>query len=88
MRLDKLKNMKGDSFKFLQRCSERFDLIFADPPYDLDKIPLIPDLVFQNDLLKADGLLVLEHPEDHTFGKHPHFLEHRKYGRVNFTFFK
>jgi hypothetical protein len=33
-------------------------------------------------------LLILEHPKEFDFSQHPHFSEHRKYGHVNFTFFK
>lgn len=88
MDFEELKSLKMDVFKFMRSSKRKFDLVFADPPYDLSQIPELPDLVFQHALLKADGLFVLEHPEDHTFGGHPHFSEHRRYGRVNFTFFK
>lgn len=56
--------IKGDVFRFLKSCHQKFDLIFADPPYALPELPTIPDLIFQHDLLKEDGLLVFEH------GKH------------------
>ena len=39
----------------------KFDLIFADPPYDLEQLEEIPDLIFKYGLLKFEGLLVLEH---------------------------
>jgi 16S rRNA G966 N2-methylase RsmD len=66
----------------------QFDMIFADPPYDLDKLTLIPDLIFKNNLLKADGLFVLEHSSKQKFDEHPNFVDHRAYGNVNFSFFE
>lgn len=82
-----LKNIKADVFKFCRRSQQSFDLVFADPPYAHPDLAKLPDLIFECGLLKADGLFVLEHPEEHTFGKHSHFDSHRKYGRVNFSFF-
>jgi len=80
--------IRGDAFKFIAACHEKYHLIFADPPYDLDKLPLLPDLIFENELLTEDGLFVLEHSANNDFSAHPHFSEHRKYGNVNFTFFQ
>jgi 16S rRNA G966 N2-methylase RsmD len=80
--------IKGDTFKYIERCGSKFDVIFADPPYDHPRLQEIPDLVFQNDALHGEGLLILEHPKEFSFEDHPNFLEHRKYGHVNFTFFQ
>lgn len=78
----------GDVFKFISKTSEKFDFIFADPPYALKELGTIPDLIFQFDLLKEDGLFVLEHGKDYSFADHPCFEEHREYGSVNFSFFR
>lgn len=80
--------IKGDVFRFLKSCHQKFDLIFADPPYALPELETIPDLIFQYDLLKKDGLLVFEHGKNNDFSSHPHFIEHRSYGSVNFTLFR
>ena len=80
--------IKGDVFRFLKSCHQKFDLIFADPPYALPELQTIPDLIFQYDLLKEDGLLVFEHGKNNDFSTHPHFIEHRSYGSVNFTLFR
>lgn len=79
--------IRGDVFKYAQSCHVQYDFIYADPPYALDKLKTLPDVVFGNELLKEDGLFVLEHSKADDFSSHPHFLEHRKYGNVNFTFF-
>lgn len=80
--------VRADVFKFISSCHEKFDFIFADPPYALKELGSLPDLVFQHELLKEDGLFVLEHGKDHSFENHPHFIERRVYGSVNFSFFK
>ncbi|MDR0873841.1 MAG: 16S rRNA (guanine(966)-N(2))-methyltransferase RsmD [Prevotellaceae bacterium] len=80
--------LKADVFKFLPTTSQRFDFIFADPPYDLRTLEMLPDLVFDNQLLKDGGIFVLEHSQKNNFDAHPHFLQHRNYGNVNFTFFR
>lgn len=80
--------IKGDVFRFLKSCHQLFDLVFADPPYALPELSTIPDLIFQYGLLEEDGLLVFEHGKHDDFSTHPHFLEHRSYGSVNFTLFK
>ena len=68
--------------------TEQFDFIFADPPYALKELETIPELIFQNNLLKEGGLLVLEHGKDNNFEENPHFLERRVYGSVNFSLFR
>ena len=79
--------LRGDVFRFLKNCHQQFDFIFADPPYALKELPQIPDLVFEHSLLKDGGIFVFEHGRDHDFSQHPHFVEHRSYGSVNFTLF-
>ena len=66
-------------FKYVQSGREQFDFIFADPPYELKGLETLPDLVFGNNLLKEDGLFVLEHGKKDSFEEHPHFVERRVY---------
>lgn len=80
--------IRGDVFRFLKACHQQFDLIFADPPYALPELPTIPDLIFQHELLKPEGILVFEHGKGNDFSGHPHFVEHRAYGSVNFSLFQ
>lgn len=79
---------RDNVFKFIERSHEPFDLIFADPPYDLKELAEIPNKIFKSNLLKSDGLLVLEHPSYQRFSSHPNFIETRKYGQSSFSFFK
>ncbi|HCC86932.1 MAG TPA: 16S rRNA (guanine(966)-N(2))-methyltransferase RsmD [Prevotella sp.] len=80
--------IRGDVFRFLKKCHETFDFIFADPPYALDNLASIPSLIFENELLKPDGIFVLEHGKNYDFSEEPHFVEHRSYGSVNFSLFR
>ena len=81
--------IRSDAAGFLQKTREKFDLIFADPPYDLDKEKFIQlvDLVIDRELLKEEGLLILEHSTRMKLEDNPYFLEHRKYGGSSFSFF-
>jgi 16S rRNA (guanine(966)-N(2))-methyltransferase RsmD len=85
--LTSIKAFKDDVFKYLQLETEQFDLIFADPPYDLNKIPEIPKIIFDKNLLLPDGLLIVEHQSMQNLSNHPAFTEQRKYGHSSFSFF-
>lgn len=78
--------IKADAFQFTEKCKQKFDVIFADPPYNLPSIEKIVDNVFDNELLNPDGWLIMEHPKNYDFSKHPQFYQHRKYGKLNFSF--
>ena len=80
--------IRGDAFRFLKKCHEQFNFVFADPPYALDALDTIPSLIFQYQLLKPEGVLVLEHGKNYNFSEEPHFIEHRSYGIVNFSLFR
>lgn len=79
--------VRADVFDLLKRANRRFDIVFADPPYAIENLASLPDLVFEKQLLIDDGIFVLEHPREYSFEEHPHFWQHRNYGKVNFTFF-
>ncbi len=85
---DKSVVIRGDVFRFVKSCRQQFDIIFADPPYALEKLPEIPDLIFSLGLLAEGGLFVFEHGKQNDFSRHPHFVEHRSYGSVNFSIFR
>ncbi|HXH99624.1 MAG TPA: RsmD family RNA methyltransferase [Sphingobacteriaceae bacterium] len=77
---------RDDVFKFLEQETGSYDIIFADPPYDHPKLPLIPEIVFSKNLLKSNGILILEHPAMKK-ADHPNFTEQRKYGNSSFSFY-
>ena len=79
--------LKYDVFKYLDKCTETFDLIFADPPYDIKNISDVHKIVFDRGLLANGGILVIEHGRENDLKNLEYFLEHRKYGNVNFSLF-
>lgn len=79
--------LQADALKYINACHRSFDIIFADPPYDLPAIPNIPDAVMSGPLLEKDGLFILEHGKTNDFSAHPLLVDSRKYGNVHFSFF-
>ncbi len=85
--LPQIDPLKADTFKFLAQDTNQYQIIFADPPYDLPNIPMIPQLVMQNGLLSDNGTLIVEHPPFLKLHQLPGFTEVRKYGNSSFSFF-
>ncbi len=85
---DQANIIKIDAFKFLSKCKRKFDIIFADPPYEISNICEIHRLVFENSLLNEDSLLIIEHSGENNFNSFANFKEERKYGSVHFSFFE
>ncbi len=79
---------KANVFNYLPKCPHKYNLIFADPPYELKNIETIPDHVFNNQLLLLGGVLIVEHSDKTLFAKHPNFTRQKTYGSVNFSFFE
>ncbi len=81
--------IKHDVFKFLAKSKNMmFDVIFADPPYALPNIHLLPKLVFEQQLLQPNGVLIVEHDSHTDLSKLDNFVECRNYGKVHFSFFQ
>lgn len=83
-----LKIFQMDVFRFIESTCGQYDYIFAGPPYSLATIDIIPDLIFEKELLLPDGLFVLEHNPQHEFLNHPRLADVRNYGQTYFSFFK
>lgn len=85
-----IQTIKSDVFKFLEKSKTKANIIFADPPYDfpVEEFSKIPELVFKNNLLEANGLLIVEHSK-HTDISHLINYSHSKnYGGNMFSFFE
>jgi 16S rRNA (guanine966-N2)-methyltransferase len=87
LRLKQIRVYTNDVFKAIRHIIKKYDIIFADPPYDLGKIPEIPGLIFDNNILLKDGWFILEHGKNFDFSENVHFKELRKYGSVHFSIF-
>jgi len=84
---ENFKIVQGDVFKFLEQCNEDYDFIFAGPPYALQEIDELPVIVFTRNLLRPDGIFVLEHTPRNNYEQHPHFLKVKNYGTTLFSYF-
>lgn len=79
--------VRDNVFDFLPVCKEKFDIVFADPPYALEGLDSIPDKVFERDILHPGCYFILEHGDEYSFRDHPYFIKEKTYGRVHFSFF-
>jgi 16S rRNA (guanine966-N2)-methyltransferase len=83
-----IKSVHIDVRAYIRTCRVRYDIVFADPPYDLPWLKTIPDLIMGSGLVNENGFFILEHPRSMDFSGHTLFYEHRNYGSVNFSFFR
>lgn len=88
LKLQSITTVKANVFKFISQPGKAYDLIFADPPYDIPNYKDLQELLVNNNWLKESGLLLIEHPKQIDFSSAPLFKETRNYGNVNFSFFK
>ncbi|MDB5283394.1 MAG: putative Protein of unknown function methylase [Bacteroidota bacterium] len=87
LELKGLKVMHMDVFSFIRSAHQKFDVIFAGPPYPLENLASLPDLVFEAGLVEGEGWFILEHNPNHNFDKHPHFHRKKNYGTTIFSIF-
>jgi 16S rRNA (guanine966-N2)-methyltransferase len=88
LNIENARVVKSDVFSFLFKYQGKFDIIFADPPFDLPQFSLVAEAVLNGNVLNENGIFILEHSKEHDFSEHPNFVEIRNYGKVNFSFFK
>lgn len=79
--------VKGDALRYVQTSLAKYDIIFADPPYDLPKFGEIPGMVLNSQMLKPGTIFIIEHSRNYDFSTLPYFRDHRVYGSVNFSIF-
>lgn len=80
--------VRQNVFDFLDICRLEYDIIFADPPYDIAGLEGIPDKILSAPILKSNGLLIFEHPAAFNFESNINFIREKKYGNVHFSFFE
>jgi 16S rRNA (guanine(966)-N(2))-methyltransferase RsmD len=88
LKMPQIHVVHNDVFLFLRLCRKTYDIIFADPPYSNENVRLIPDIVAKRQLLKESGRLIVEHSSTNDFTGCIGFVEQRRYGSVNFSFFE
>lgn len=84
-----IQTIKADVNKYVGMSKGTFDVIFADPPYNMNEaeIEAILVAIFNNNLLSEDGFLIIEHSKHTDLSNLPHFERFRKYGASVFSFF-
>jgi 16S rRNA (guanine966-N2)-methyltransferase len=87
LRIENMKFVKMDVFKFIAQCTDRFDFIFAGPPYALTAIDDLPKLIFEKQLLNEKGWFVLEHTPRNDYKLFPYYKTERNYGSTIFSIF-
>jgi 16S rRNA G966 N2-methylase RsmD len=87
LKLENFKVLKMDVFKYIDHCAEKFDFIFAGPPYALGNIDDLPKLIFEKQLLNNKGWFVLEHTPRNDYKKFPFYTTERNYGTTVFSIF-
>jgi len=82
--------IQKDCFRFLKTCTSKYDIIFADPPFNFSKeiYSRLIKLIFEKNLILKNGMLIIEHSNFLNFEKEDGFLKNKKYGDINFSFFK
>ena len=80
--------LQSDVISYLMNSKKQVDIIIADPPYAETPASELVNLIFENQLLKPNGVFILEHSSEVDLSQLPHYLQTRKYGFVSFTFFE
>ena len=87
LKLENFKVLKADVFRFIEQCTDKYDFIFAGPPYALGNIDDLPRLIFDKQLLNNKGWFVLEHTPRNDYKKFPFYTTERNYGTTVFSIF-
>ena len=77
-----------DAYHYIVKSTIKYDLIFADPPYEMKGIEKLPEIIFEYGCLNNNGIFILEHSKNHQFMDNSNFMDTRNYGHVCFSFFK
>lgn len=82
-----IKTIRKDVFNFLNETENKYDIIFADPPYSMSNVIKIPEIIFTKKILKKNGILIIEHYKKISFQDFKNFKFSKKYGITAFSFF-
>ncbi|CAN5523561.1 16S rRNA (guanine(966)-N(2))-methyltransferase RsmD [soil metagenome] len=82
-----ISTMKADAFKYIEKLDKKYDIIFADPPFDSTETDRLPDLVLEKKLLNQDGWLIVEHQSKRVLKSIAQPWQVRKYGNCTFSIY-
>ncbi|GAB4206628.1 MAG: 16S rRNA (guanine(966)-N(2))-methyltransferase RsmD [Bacteroidia bacterium] len=79
----------SDAVQFLKKVHQKYDVIFADPPYEMsDVLDEVLKIIEDRKILADGGIIILEHERNKSFAGHERLFDERKYGKVHFSFFR
>jgi len=87
LKIEGIKVIRSEVFRYIAECSQQYDFIFAGPPYALTTIDDLPRKIFEKGLLKEGGWFILEHTPRNDYKGFPHYHWERNYGTTIFTLF-
>ena len=87
LKFENFKVVKSEVFGFINSCSNKYDFIFAGPPYGLTTINDLPLKIFEKGLLNPGGIFILEHTPRNDYRQYEFYLKERNYGTTIFSTF-
>ena len=87
LNINTLRVVRHNVFDFINVCTQTYDIIFADPPFDLPGVDTLPEKIREKQLLRPKGVFILEHSDSFDFSATEGFSKMKKYGAVRFSFF-
>lgn len=88
MKMTSLKCIRSDVFAYLDKSESLSDIIFADPPFELEETDHLADIIFDKKLIKEDGWLIVEHQSKRILKSKVKPFDLRKYGNCAFSMFR
>ena len=79
-----------DDLSRLGRTEKKYDVIYADPPFDFADYPLLCSELVRNDLLRPDSIVIIEHDARTSLAECPAGLvcfRQAHYGKTFLSFF-
>ncbi len=88
LKIENVTILKMDVFQFLASCTNKYDIIFAGPPYALLTIDDLPRIIVERQLISEEGYFILEHTPRNNYEQFPGYSFQRNYGTTIFSFFE
>ena len=82
-----IRTVKSDAFSFVNHTERKYDIIFADPPFDSEMTETLPDLIMKRNLLNENGWLIVEHQSKRQLNSEVQAFQVRKYGNCAFSIY-
>jgi 16S rRNA (guanine966-N2)-methyltransferase len=88
LKIENAQVLRMDVFQFLSSCTNKYDIIFAGPPYALTTIDELPRIIVERKLISSEGYFILEHTPRNNYEQFAGFSFQRNYGSTIFSFFE